>query len=198
MSKRFIKCLATALLLLILILVAQVAALLYFASPVPIQTPVDLIAVFPGDVKRLTAGVDLVAKGVSSNLLVGGSTSVAGRVKALAAHYPEFPDDFRLIDPGPCRDTFQDALGTARKIKENGFKSVVLVTSDYHMLRSWVLLKLAGTGVEVQRHVVPALKSASTKRQARLLALEMVKFWGNLVQVAQYRISETSSSTRFF
>lgn len=186
MSKRLIKCLATALLLLVLILGAQAGALIYFTLPVPVRAPVDLIAVFPGDAKRIAAGVDLVAKGLAKNLLVGGASPSAGRVESMAARYPDFPADFRLIDPGPCRNTIQDALGTARKIKENGFKSVALVTSDYHMLRSWTLLKLLLTGsdVQVQRHIVPALKSAPFPRRARLLALEMGKFWGSLAQVA--------------
>jgi uncharacterized SAM-binding protein YcdF (DUF218 family) len=181
-----------ALLLLFLILAVQAAALIYFTLPVPVRAPVDLIAVFPGDSGRLAAGVDLVAKGFARNLLVGGASPSGDRVNALAARYPDFPADFRLIDPGPCRDTFQDALGAREQIQKHGFESVLLVTSDYHMLRSWTLLKLLLTGsdVQVQRHVVPALKSAPFPRRVRLLALEMGKFWGSLAQVAGGRRAE--------
>jgi uncharacterized SAM-binding protein YcdF (DUF218 family) len=176
----------SALLGLTLILAAQAAALIYFTLPVPVRAPVDLIAVFPGDSGRLAAGVDLVAKGFSKRLLVGGASPSAGRVESMAARYPDFPADFRLIDPGPCRNTVQDALCVRDQIQKHGFESVLLVTSDYHMLRSLTLLKLMlrGSDVQVQRHVVPSLKTATFPRRARLLALEMGKFWGSLAQVA--------------
>ncbi len=166
-------------------MLAQAAALIYFARPVSVDTPADLIAVFPGDAGRIEAGVNLAARGAAPNLLVGGMSPVKSEVKALAARYPDFPADFRLINPATCHDTVQDALATREQIRRHGFTSVILVTSDYHMLRSWVLLKLslAGTGVRVERFAVPSLNAASTQRSAYLLGAEMVKFWGSLVEL---------------
>jgi hypothetical protein len=69
-----------------------------------------------------------------------------------------------------------------KRTLENGFKRVILVTSDYHMLRSWVLLKLLlpGSGIELQRVAVPSVGVASPLGGPRQIAAEMVKLWGNL------------------
>jgi uncharacterized SAM-binding protein YcdF (DUF218 family) len=56
-----------------------------------------------------------------------------------------------LIEP-EARSTTQNAQFIARLMRRQGFKSVVVVTSWYHVPRSWVLMKLAvlGQGIEVR------------------------------------------------
>ena len=180
--KRLAKALLAVILVMSIITAAQAAMLWYFSDSGHIAAAADLIAVFPGGAARVATGVALASKGVSFNLLIAGG-GPGGEVKPAS-----LPARVRLLDAGPSRNTFEDALGTRRRILENGFKRVILVTSDYHMLRSWVLLKLLllGSGVELQRVAVPSVGVASPLGGPRQIAAEMVKLWGNLGELGFY------------
>ena len=102
-------------------------------------------------------------------------------LKDTVAHIPE----------DQATTTFENALYISRIIKANQYKTVILVTSDYHMPRSLALLRLflAGTGVRIHAHLVYG-SSGAVAVNATLLKLvynEMVEFWGSLFDMLRIR-----------
>lgn len=181
--KRLLKSLLVGLLALGAIVATQTGMMWYCSGSGRVARPADLIVVFPGDAPRVETGVALAAKGVAFNLLIAGG-GPDGMVK-----HANFPPQVRLLDAGQgCRDTLGDALGTRQRIRENGFTRILLVTSDYHMLRSWVLLKLllVGTGVEIQRVAVPSAETTPKPGRPNRGISEMVKLWANLGELGFY------------
>jgi uncharacterized SAM-binding protein YcdF (DUF218 family) len=83
-----------------------------------------------------------------------------------------------------------NALHSARLIKKHRLKSVLLVTSDYHMPRSLVLLKMTtmGSGCRIDTHKVatrfsdPADRTGSRLSRLKITYNEMVQLWGSLVE----------------
>jgi uncharacterized SAM-binding protein YcdF (DUF218 family) len=123
---------------------------------------------------------------VMGPIYFSGPLSTTAVVRPYLKQYSCSDADFGVINAGSSRDTFEDALSTSRMILENDFKKVILVTSDYHMFRSWIILKLllAGNGVEVQRFPVPR----PTKNFPGLLfRKEVPKFWISLAELAYYK-----------
>ncbi len=94
-----------------------------------------------------------------------------------------------------ARTTFENAYSVSKIISEYRLQSVTFVTSDYHMPRSYLLLKLMllGKGVTVQRLVAksPYLDGSSWPRSEKALKVtynEMVKVWGSLGELLVYVI----------
>ncbi len=94
-----------------------------------------------------------------------------------------------------ARTTFENAYFISEVISEYRFHSVTFVTSDYHMPRSYLLMKLMllGKGVTVQRLAAksPYLAGSSWPRSETALKVtynEMVKVWGSLGELLVYVI----------
>lgn len=160
---------------------AQAAAVFGLSGAGRAGPRADLIAVFPGAPERIAAAVRLAAEGRADHLLVATGESVDALVAPILDGLPGAKRRLELIAGGTSRDTFEDALVTARQVRAHGFKRVILVTSDYHMLRSWVLLRLlmAGSGVEIVRYAVPT-PNGHPDAGLRTVGREMVKLWGSL------------------
>ncbi len=79
---------------------------------------------------------------------------------------------------------------TSRIIEAYRYKSVILVTSDYHMPRSLALLQLflAGKNVRVHLHRVRAAAAAAKPLLLKLVYNEMVEFWGSLFEYVSYQV----------
>lgn len=102
-------------------------------------------------------------------------------------------DGINLLSGAKSRSTFEDALVMKQLLKQHQFKSVILVTSDYHMPRAYLIsrLVLLGTGVRLQYFTVHEKNrkhSMSTSMaQCKLLSNEIVKLWGSIVELAWYQ-----------
>jgi uncharacterized SAM-binding protein YcdF (DUF218 family) len=97
----------------------------------------DGIVVLTGAPKRIERGLDLLERKRSSRMLVSGVAPAVRRVE-LAAQYPASAHLFACcIDLGrESEDTRSNAEEVARWVKKRGFKSVRLVTTDWHMPRA--------------------------------------------------------------
>ena len=105
----------------------------------------DGIVVLTGGPKRIERGLDLLAAHKAQRMLVSGvATTVAAA--DLAAHYPGKAPLFACcVDLGrEAIDTRSNADEVARWVKRRRFKSVRLVTTDWHMPRA---------GFEIERQV---------------------------------------------
>jgi uncharacterized SAM-binding protein YcdF (DUF218 family) len=159
-------------------------------SAPPLRT--DLLVVFPGESNRLATGLSFLQKGSAESLLVSGLG---------AQHLGKFAEAIRssgngtllLTDPTPTWGTFGDALHTSQAIKAQGFKSVLLVTSGYHLPRAGLMLKILLLGRDVRVDWLSSEKAktgdAPAPAPASKYAAEMIKLWGNLFEFACYAVS---------
>jgi hypothetical protein len=96
----------------------------------------------------------------------------------------------------PLADTtYQNALFVSRLVTEHRQQTVALVTSDYHMPRSYLLLALERLGsdttilpcpVDGDRFSVNPL--AWSTRQKKQIYNEMVEFWGSIIEMVRHFI----------
>lgn len=88
----------------------------------------------------------------------------------------------RLIHEYDATSTYTNATQTMDKMREHGFTSAIIVTSDYHMKRSKLIFDRVNDG-SVKFIYVPALSVEGEQWIERDYALriwesEFVKMWG--------------------
>ena len=141
----------------------------------------DAIVALTGGAQRISDAIDLLGKGYARRLLI---TGVNERTSL---------DEIARLNPGRrgvieccvdldyrARNTIGNAIETRRWMRDNGFRSLIVVTSNYHMPRTLIELDHVLPGArKVPYPVVPeTLDIADWWRSptaARLLAFEYVK-----------------------
>ncbi len=145
--------------LLLLPLLFWGAGLLLFIAGLPGRDAdsgerTDAIVVLTGGSLRLETGLALLAAGRADQLFVSGVSSETAMPDLLQS-----PESVllasRVIAGYAARDTRGNALETARWMRQQGYHSLLLVTSGYHMPRS--LLEFRGVlppGTRIVPHPV--------------------------------------------
>ena len=181
--------LKTAIFILILFSSVILFEVMYFAW-ISVQASdranVDAIVVFSGSKNRIKQAYDLASQGTAPFLIISPATR--RNIRWYEKQFGE-PGDARYIIEDKAETTFTNALYSARLIKEKHFTSVLLVTADYHMPRSYFLLKLATLTTDC-RIDLSKLDTRSRQesgwqgRRTRLKASynEMVQLWGSLIE----------------
>ncbi|MBW8783233.1 MAG: YdcF family protein [Novosphingobium sp.] len=168
-----------------LILLAWALGFLWFAAVLP--RPLDGVhsdgVVVPtGGEKRIDRGLTVLRAGLARKLLVSG---VDSQVKP-----QEFADEYQ-VEPRLMRccvtlgyestDTRSNATEAAQWIAANHFRSVRLVTSDWHMRRAaFELAHATPAGVSIIRDAVrshPTLRTLFLEYH-KLLAGWIARLWG--------------------
>lgn len=187
-----------ALLLLIVLAVAWALGLAWFVAQAgrggevdPDHT--DAIVVLTGGSERLRAGLDLLARGTAERLLVSGVHRDV-RLEELFALSPT-DDSLRCcVDLGyAASDTIGNAQEAAAWMRAHGFRSLRLVTSNYHMPRSILEFRAAMPDIEIRRQPVdPGTVHLDRwwawPGTARLIVSEYNKFLVALARVTLGRI----------
>jgi uncharacterized SAM-binding protein YcdF (DUF218 family) len=110
----------------------------------------DGIVVLTGGAKRLERGLDLLEQGKARRMLISGVDRSVRPIE-LAERYNKEQDLFECcVDLGrEAVDTRSNAEETSRWLKKQKFKTVRLVTTDWHMPRAgFELARQAGEKVE--------------------------------------------------
>jgi uncharacterized SAM-binding protein YcdF (DUF218 family) len=118
----------------------------------------DAIVVLTGAAGRIDRGLDLLEKGRALRMLISGVARTVRPVE-LAAQTGRDQELFRCcIDLGrESVDTRSNAEETARWLQHHRFKTVRLVTTDWHMPRaSFELSRRAGSGIEIVEDAIPS------------------------------------------
>ncbi|MDM8549935.1 YdcF family protein [Desulfobacterales bacterium HSG2] len=150
----------------------------------------ELIVVFAGGAKRTETGYALANSGYAPCLVISPADQEALKVYDRKHRRPS---TVRCIVEDKARTTFENAVYTRKIIAEHGFKSVLLVTSSYHLPRSYFLLKvlLLGNNVKIRAFGVTGGTGKNDLRSWRgkkIIYNEMVKLWGSTGELLIYKI----------
>ena len=117
---------------------------IFNAKPIIIEksNTIDGIVVFTGGEDRIKTSIDLLSSGIAKHLFISGVHPDTNKNNISE----QILIDTNLIDccidlGSDAKDTFENAVETTHWIKKNEYKKIIIVTSDYHMKRSLLILK---------------------------------------------------------
>ena len=133
--------------LVILSVAVLVAGFLIFADSVSNMRPpetvkADAIVVLTGGYQRIEQAIDLLKRGYGERLLISGvnPSTTAGQIRKATRTSPDLFDC--CVDIGYAAiDTIGNANETAIWIRDKGYSSILVVTSNYHLSRSLMELR---------------------------------------------------------
>jgi len=138
-------------------------------------SPTDAIVVLTGGRMRLETGLELLAAGKAGKLFVSGVNPRVDRDTLLRALGPAAEREACCIVLGHAADnTLGNARETAMWMHNEGYRSLRLVTSWYHMRRSLLEFSRAMPLVTVIAHPVFARDWGSEGWRDRLSAVPLV------------------------
>ncbi|ACG77042.1 conserved hypothetical protein [Phenylobacterium zucineum HLK1] len=156
------------------------------STPARLPPPADGIVALTGagSKERIAAAIGLLEDGYGRRVLVSGVNPEASRedIRNLSRAVRRLYDC--CVDLGfTAADTVGNARETAEWTEAMRYRSLTIVTADYHMPRAMLELRAVfhGTGVRLSTYAVPtpALKSSHWWRQpraARLMVVEYCKY----------------------
>lgn len=125
----------------------------------------------PALVDRVRVGVELLRGGAATALLLSGGTPdgrpAEADVMARLARELGAPAEALWLEPA-SRSTHENALQSARLLRERGVTSVWLVTCDFHVARASAQFRRAGlevTAVPSRRALAPLERLGVTARE---------------------------------
>ena len=181
------------------------AGFLVFADTVrdlaPERDPqADAIVVLTGDEERIATGVRLMVEGRAQRLLISGVHPTT-RVPTELKRRIQGSDATRERLVRCCVDIGHEAMNTSgnaheahRWVRSNGFRSLIVVTSSYHMLRSLVEFARVMPGTRLISHPVQSSRNFQMDDwwrhwpTTRLLLGEYVKLLGSSARYAVARV----------
>lgn len=171
----------------------------YFVSSIPEQQPLppdaDAIVVLTGGSSRIADAMRLLQDGHGRRLLISGVHQQTSR-QAISAQMPEFADLFDC-----CVDLGRFALNTAGNAQEaldwaedQGFRRLIIVTSNYHMPRS--LAEFGNTMPDVELIPYPVVPDGArgddwwrSPATIRLMMLEYIKYLAVLARQQMHMLA---------
>jgi uncharacterized SAM-binding protein YcdF (DUF218 family) len=172
-----------------------------FADRVARLTPAEepraaegIVALTGASDRRLTAATVLLMDGKARRLLISGVNRMASRDDVWAITGGPKPLFDCCVDLGfVAADTIGNARETAEWAKRRGFRSLILVTADYHMPRA--LLELKGALPAARITPYPVATASLDARHwlasgagARRMTLEYCKYLAVLTREAVLRL----------
>jgi len=124
-------------------------------SGAPLLAPADGIVVLTGGAQRVDGAVALLAGGHARRLLVSGVYARTTRAR-LASQNPEAAKLFNCcVDLDyRARNTIGNAIETRRWAREHDFRTLIVVTSNYHMPRALVEMRSILSDYELKPYAV--------------------------------------------
>jgi uncharacterized SAM-binding protein YcdF (DUF218 family) len=170
----------------LLAIAAFCGGFVWFARLVPseeitLADKADGIVVLTGGASRITDAIALLAEGRGKRLLISGvhpSTS-AHEIARVVPRYSDLLKCCVDLDHA-ATNTLGNAAGARRWVMRRGFKSLIVVTSNYHMPRSMAELSRQLPGVRLIAYpvVTDRMRTESWWRlpTAKLLLSEYLKY----------------------
>lgn len=141
-------------LLSILLIAATIGGFVRFAEDVSSLKPAedlnqaDAIVVLTGGTKRITQAVELFEQGVGEKLFISGvNPDISDQALQSVSGASQKTFDCCIILGRKAKDTIGNGKEIAEWASEMGYKKLVVVTSNYHMIRSLHELKAVSKNV---------------------------------------------------
>jgi len=141
----------------------------------------DGIVALTGGSERIGDAIDLLAQGYASRLLISGVNERTSRASIARLN----PGQQRLLEccvdlDYRARNTIGNAIETRRWMETHRFRSLIVVTSNYHMPRTLVELDHAMPGVRKVAYAVTGAVDPDdwwrSPGTARILVSEYIKY----------------------
>lgn len=168
------------------------AGFLWFICKIPadeivLERKADGIVVLTGGASRIADAVELLAAGHGQRLLITGvhRATTQGEIARLVPRHERLVNCCVDLDRSAV-NTVGNAMETRRWVKERGFRSLIVVTSNYHMPRA--MAELSNQLPDVTLIAFPVVTqrpdaALSNLNTARLLLTEYVKYMFALVRM---------------
>ena len=175
--------------LLLLVAAVWAAGLVAFAAWAGRSTPPPrppssdgLVALTGGSSLRIEAAVELLEQGLAQRLLISGVNPDATREQVRAATSTAGRAFDCCVDLGfQAENTVGNAIETADWVRYHHFRTLIVVTADYHMPRA--LLELHAAMPDVKLHAYPVVTPVLDVRRwwaspeaARRMVVEYCKY----------------------
>lgn len=204
---RIARALGRVMLVLALGAVVWAGGLFWFVGtiprdPPPAQAPealehTDAVVVLTGGSGRLPTGLELLKAGVAKKLFVSGVYESVD-VKELLRLSQLSPDRVEccVVLGYAAADTVGNAFETADWMEEQGYRSLRLVTANYHMRRSLLEFAMAAPKAHVVPHPVapPNVHLADWWRWPGTASLLMTEYNKYLVALLRYQLEKALDS----
>ncbi len=177
MKSRFLK---IALVCLALLILQSVYSLSTIYSTTVLPNKPGAVIVFCGEPNRVVSAFKIAQSIGCANLIISGTQQEMDVLKPFLKNKP----DIQIQMDYYAQTTDANARNTALIVKRLGAKSVVLVTSWYHLSRAAFLMRLYLVGSGVKVYPVAAEERPARFWDEGQFWLESVKFWGSLGRVA--------------
>ena len=187
---------------LLIAVIAWIGGLIHFAETMPEDIPdnaeieqTDAIVVLTGGSNRLQNGIDLLRDGKARKLFVTGVYQGV-EVKELLGLARNAPDALECcieLDYNAA-DTVANAMETARWLEQQGYSSVRLVTSNYHIKRSMLEFRMAAPEATIIPHPIEPEDLVHdgwwhNGQSLKLYAREYTKYLVTSLRYGLYRLS---------
>jgi len=143
-----------------------------FGSPADEVSYADAIVILTGGFGRAEEGFNLFKEGKGGYLIIFPGRDLSVTV-----------DTSKILLDVESRSTVDNAVNVKRIVEDKGFKSLVLVTSNYHMKRAFTIFsKVIDGNVKIYRHPVkgPNFRDEWWKhhKSSKLILNEYFKYCG--------------------
>jgi uncharacterized SAM-binding protein YcdF (DUF218 family) len=177
----------------------------YFVSLMPagVLRPADAIVALTGDEDRISEAIRLLAEGKAKRLLISGVNKSTRAPEIISLNSSGSKGRFLFhccVDLDKrALNTEDNAFETTAWVRRRGFRSLIVVTSTYHMPRTLIELRQAMPDVELVPYPVkaPRLETQwwSDPRTAWVLGKEYLKFMTAMARYAANSLVRDAAKT---